>query len=185
MIFNEESFRAEAVKFAAYILAESARTAPKGKGDDVLDIVFINGYEVEKLCKEMEKIAEERNNHVFRRDANSIRKAEGVLIIGVDVKKSLGLNCGYCGYKTCADFQKALQERIEKGENVLPCVFKVMDLGIAIGSAAKLAAIFGLDNRVMYTAGMAAKRLGYVKGDIVLTIPLAALGKNPFFDRKD
>jgi Uncharacterized protein containing a ferredoxin domain len=42
-----------------------------------------------------------------------------------------------------------------------------------------------VDSRVMFSAGMAAQRLGYL-GDCtcVMAIPISASSKNPFFDRK-
>ncbi|MCS7122001.1 MAG: DUF2148 domain-containing protein [Archaeoglobaceae archaeon] len=183
MIFSETTFKIEAVKIAAYLLAENARTAPKSRGQDSLDIVYIDGYELRKLCEEMKKISEELNDRVFKRDAESIEKSQGVLLIGVESRKPLNLNCGGCGYKSCEEFQKALSVNVKfTGPS---CIFKLLDLGIAVGSVAKLSSILGLDTRIMYTAGFAAKRLEYVKGDVVLAIPIATLGKNPFFDRKD
>ena len=65
------------------------------------------------------------------------------------------------------------------------CSFNAGDLGIAVGSAAAMAADFRIDNRIMYTAGKAAIELGLLgEGvEIAYGIPLAAKGKNPFFDR--
>ncbi len=65
------------------------------------------------------------------------------------------------------------------------CEFKVMDLGIAVGSAVKLASLLNVDNRVMYSVGDAAISLGLLPGSTVaLGIPLAARGKSPYFDRR-
>jgi len=65
------------------------------------------------------------------------------------------------------------------------CSFNVGDLGIALGSAVALAADLRIDNRIMYTAGKAALELGLLGEAVELAygIPLAARGKNPFFDR--
>ncbi len=184
MILDEEMFKAEAVRLAAFLFAESARTAPKSKGEDSLHVVYVDGYELRRIADEMEKIGVElKEEKGWKRDAESVRKASGILLIGVDGSKPLNLNCGACGFKSCAEFQKAARSEVKyTGPN---CIFKVLDLGIAIGSAAKLASIVGLDTRIMYRAGLAAKRLGYVRGDIILALPIASLGKNPFFDRKD
>ena len=66
-----------------------------------------------------------------------------------------------------------------KGPN---CVFKVTDLGIAVGSAVKTASIHNVDNRVMYSAGVAAMKLGMFKGcSMVYGIPLKASGRNIYF----
>jgi uncharacterized ferredoxin-like protein len=63
------------------------------------------------------------------------------------------------------------------------CMFKVTDLGIAVGSAVKTASMHNADNRVMYSAGVAAMKLGIIKNcSIVYGIPLKASGKNIFFD---
>jgi uncharacterized ferredoxin-like protein len=58
------------------------------------------------------------------------------------------------------------------------------DLGVAVGSAAKTASLHNMDNRVMYSAGVAALRLGWLDGCRVgYGIPISATGKNIFFDR--
>jgi uncharacterized ferredoxin-like protein len=43
-----------------------------------------------------------------------------------------------------------------------------------------------VDNRIMYSAGMAARDLKLLGDDIqiIYCIPLSCTGKNPFFDRK-
>lgn len=176
---KEEDFRKEAIKIAAYLMAVSARTAPKGKGEDYLEILFVDGDEKERIAQKMEELAGSRGQN-FIRDANGVRKAEGVLLIGVDGGEPLMLNCGACGF-TCKEMPSARKEgRDFVGPN---CVFRVLDMGIAIGSAVKLGSIFGVDSRVMYRIGVAARMLGIAKADVVMGIPLASLGKNPFFDR--
>jgi uncharacterized ferredoxin-like protein len=58
------------------------------------------------------------------------------------------------------------------------------DLGIAVGSAVKTASLLNLDNRVMYTAGVAARSLGWVgECSVAYGIPVSVTGKNIFFDR--
>ena len=66
------------------------------------------------------------------------------------------------------------------------CAYDNMDLGIAVGSAASVAADCRIDNRVMFSAGRAALSLGTMGGDVkvILAIPLSAGGKSPYFDRK-
>jgi len=57
---------------------------------------------------------------------------------------------------------------------------------IAIGSAVSVAADHRVDNRVMYSVGIAAVNIGLLGFDVRIAygIPLAARGKNIFFDRK-
>ncbi len=61
---------------------------------------------------------------------------------------------------------------------------KLIDLGIAIGSAVKVAGELNVDNRVMRSIGVAALQMGLLKADEALGIPLSVTGKSIFFDRK-
>jgi len=60
---------------------------------------------------------------------------------------------------------------------------KLIDLGIALGSAVKVASDLNIDNRIFNTAGRAAIQAGIMKADEVQGIPIAIKGKNIFFDR--
>ena len=66
------------------------------------------------------------------------------------------------------------------------CIFPAHDLGIAVGSAAGIAAHHHVDNRVMFSAGVAALRLGLMGEGVKIAfgLPLSVTGKSPFFDRK-
>jgi len=61
--------------------------------------------------------------------------------------------------------------------------YKLIDLGIALGSAAKTASEMNVDNRIMLSVGMAAQELKILEAEVVLGIPLSIKGKNIFFDR--
>ncbi|MFN3383490.1 MAG: ferredoxin domain-containing protein [Archaeoglobaceae archaeon] len=179
MVLNERDFADEAVKICAFLMAESARTAPKSKGIDDLEIIYIPKEGIEEIARKMEEFANEDKD--FVRDANSLRKARGILVLGIRGERSLGVNCGACGFKNCADFEKAKkEERRFRGPN---CVFKLIDLGIALGSAVKMSAILGVDTRIMYRVAIAVKALDIMKSDVMFAIPIASEGKNPFFDR--
>jgi len=60
-----------------------------------------------------------------------------------------------------------------------------MDLGIALASAAKMAIELNIDNRMMYSIGVAAKAMNLLDSDVIVGIPLAVMGKSPYFDRSD
>jgi uncharacterized ferredoxin-like protein len=109
--------------------------------------------------------------------------ALAVILIGVQGTKPFGLDCGACGYSDCLAFERA--EHTAGNDFVGPnCIFKALDLGIALGSAVKMASSLNLDNRIMYTIGTAAKRLNMLpNASIIMGIPIAATGKNIFFDR--
>ncbi|RLD93065.1 MAG: hypothetical protein DRI93_05775, partial [Aquificota bacterium] len=63
------------------------------------------------------------------------------------------------------------------------CMIRVLDLGIALGSAVKTASIHNVDNRIMYRVGVLARKLEMIDADIVMGIPLSVSGKSPYFDR--
>ncbi|MGQ9543367.1 MAG: ferredoxin domain-containing protein [Candidatus Bathyarchaeia archaeon] len=173
----------EGLVSVARLMMISARTAPKSGGKDDVETLLIYGEEKDMIADEMEKIGKERDSKGFLRDSRNVRDSAAVVLIGVEGTKSFGLNCGGCGFKTCAEFDKAVKGKglDFKGPN---CIFKSLDMGIALGSAAKTAMDHNADNRIMYRIGTAAMRLGFTKkSSMVMGIPLSAKGKSIYFDR--
>jgi len=173
----------EAVLEAAKLMLVSARTAPKSGGIDDIVLAIVYGKEKNDIAEEMEKIAKERNLKGFLRDSKNLRDSEAALLVGVKGPKSFGLNCGACGYKTCKAFDQA--KKTQGLDFMGPtCLFKALDMGIALGSVAKTASMLNVDNRVMYRIGTAAKRLKLLpEAHIVMGVPLSAKGKSIYFDR--
>ena len=173
MIINEREARHEQVMQIARQMMTAARTAPKGKGVDVIEIALVEGDDIRRLSQEMIAIQEENGFKFFLRDADNILNAECILLIGTR-EHAHGLNCGHCGYSNCTD-----------RPNGVPCAIVSVDVGIAIGSACATAADHRVDTRVMFSAGLAAQRLNILEGcRQVFAIPVSASSKNPFFDRK-
>lgn len=174
MILNERTLRHDAVLEAARQMMISARTAPKGKGIDIIEIALVTDETIIELSKQMYKLSEETGMKFLIRDADNILNAEAVILLGT-AQKTQGLNCAYCGYVTC-----------EAKPEAVPCAINSIDLGIAIGSACAKASDLRVDTRVMFSAGLAAERLGYLGENCksVIAIPLSASSKNPFFDRR-
>mgnify|MGYP002512163511 FL=1 len=173
MIINERESRHEQVLNVARQMMTAARTAPKGKGVDIIEVALVTDEDIKKLSEQLISLSEEKGMKFFLRDADNILSAECVLLIGTR-ELAQGLNCGHCGFPTCA----------ERSSGV-PCVINSVDVGIAIGSACATAADHRVDTRVMFSAGLAAQRLDILKGcKQVFAIPVSASSKNPFFDRK-
>ena len=171
----------KAVNDIATFMLISAKTAPKAKGKD--DVLFKITTEKEKdeIAKRMRELAEERGKN-WERDANSIDTAQSLVIVGVRGRKPIGLDCGACGM-TCEELKKTLFENARDFKGPF-CAFKVLDLGIALGSAVKTAQIHNIDNRIIYRVGVVAKQLKILdEADIIMGIPLAVTSKSPFFDR--
>jgi uncharacterized ferredoxin-like protein len=104
------------------------------------------------------KLADTMDTLDRTRDAQNIRDAGIVVLIGV--------NCG------------------PASEAFWPFKAKLVDLGIAVGSAVKVASDLNVDNRIMYSIGVAAKQMGLLDSEEIQGIPLSVTGKNIFFDRK-
>lgn len=172
-----KSFDAEkkAAKTVAELMVAAARTAPKGKGTDNLEIIIVEGDSKDKLSTEMRTIAEREGIAFFNRDANNVDSAHLLVMIGTKIGPVGVPYCGYCGFENCSDNQA----------NNGICAFNTGDLGIAIGSAVSVAANHRCDNRVLFSAGKTALDLGYFSEDIKIAyaIPLSISGKSPFFDR--
>jgi uncharacterized ferredoxin-like protein len=173
----------QGVMETANLMVVSARTSPKSGGvDDILTAV-VYGAEVEALAADMEKIATERKVARWSQQAPNVRDSDVIVLIGVRGTKRYLTNCGACGYGSCEEFEKA-EKRLRQDFDGPTCMFKALDLGIAIGSAAKTASLHNVDNRIFYRIGVAAKRLNYLpEASILMGIPLSAKGKNPYFDR--
>ena len=170
----------ETVRMVGELMEVAARTAPKAAGEDCIETKLLSDPERLALGNDMILVGKERGIYGFERDGKNVLDSDAVLLVGLMPHKGIGLNCGGCGYATCQEFNSKSFEGDFKGPN---CVVRSLDLGIALGSAAKMASEFNVDNRIMYRIGVSARRLGLSKANIVHGIPLSATGKNIFFDR--
>lgn len=177
----------EGVEIGVSLMAVSARTAPKARGVDSIKTLVLTGNDLENLAIEMERKVDEKSIELpfFKRDADNVRNSTAVLLIGVSREPKrieIPLNCGACGYKSCQDLLAAGKKEGEDFTGPV-CIFQAIDLGIALGSAAKLAQELNIDNRIMYSAGAAAKKLNLLDSNLIIGILLSVSGKNPYFDR--
>ncbi|MFH1387561.1 MAG: DUF2148 domain-containing protein [bacterium] len=176
MFKKEETFRSAVVEEIAREICLAARTAPKARGLDLLEIAVLTGDDIQKLSAKMKEIGERLSHQTFLRDCENIKSAQAIILIGTKTK-TIGLKyCSFCGQKDCAAAEKA----------GVVCAYNTGDLGIAIGSAVATAIDHRLDNRVMYSVGKAAVELKLLGEEVKIAygIPLSVSAKNPFFDRK-
>ena len=163
MIERSDAVR-EGVVQVAKLMVLSAVTAPKGRGvDNVSARILDSRDELELLAKTMEELSGEYGD-VFARDASNVRRSDAVVLIGCKI----------------VDFKLKQPRELEIDLNL---AMSLVNLGIAVGSAVKTASIHNVDNRVMYTVGIAAKKLGLLDADVILGVPLSATSKNIYFDR--
>ncbi len=172
----------EGLKIVAELMAIAARTAPKSGGIDDIEIKILEGEDVIRLGDEMAAYGERKGLKSFDRDGGNVKASGAVVLIGLKNAKPLGLNCGACGYSECKDLADAPKT---DGQYMGPhCAFKLMDLGIAMGSAVKTASIMNADNRIMYRIGAAAYEMKLMESAVIMGVPLSSTGKSIFFDRK-
>ena len=171
-----------ALRTVAELMEIAARTAPKTKGEDFVVTKIIEGEELQSLAQGMiahaEKNGETDPRKGFLRDGGNTQTSEVVILIGIKDATPAGLNCGACGYEKCMKINTLDVEF--KGPQ---CAYRLLDMGIALGSAVKTASIMNVDNRIMYRIGTIARAMGMIEADFVMGIPLSVTGKSIYFDR--
>jgi uncharacterized ferredoxin-like protein len=175
MLINERNSRKESLLSVARHLMTAARTAPKAKGVDIIEIAIATGEDIQRISDKLIEMSPPTGMRFFLRDAENILHAEAILLVGTRTEVQ-NLNCGYCGFASCA-------EKLQHPS--CPCHLNAVDVGIALGSAAAAAADFRVDSRVMFSAGFAARELGLLDNcGSVYAMPISASAKSPFFDRR-
>lgn len=173
---SEKGIEEKGISQVISLMGLAARTAPKAKGMDNLVISAFSGADKDNLAQKMEEIASEGyQSRIFSRDAQNLRQAQAVLVIGTKLQ-TFDLDCNFCGFENCTQCEEAGAR----------CAYNLVDLGIAIGSAVSIATDHRVDNRIMYTIGYAVVKYELLGKEVkvALGIPLSASGKNIFFDRK-
>lgn len=171
----------DAMLMVAELMVVSARTAPKCLGQDFMGIKIVTGEDLNRLAEAMIRYGQEKEKRNFDRDGDNVRRSDAVLLLSLVDSKPLGLDCGACGHSRCADLKGT-----EGPEFYGPlCAWRLIDLGIALGSAVKTASLLNVDNRIMYRVGAAARTIGMIEGEVVVGIPISATSKNIYFDRPE
>ena len=168
-------------EMVAELMAISATTAPKSKGENFVKTRVLKGRILNELADAMLAFGQRTGKKDFDRDSKNVAQSEAVLLLVLKKASVLGLDCAACGFADCKTLQK--QEK-ESGEFIGPtCAFRMLDMGIALGSAVKTASMLNVDNRIMYRIGAVAREMGIVDWDFLMGIPLSVTGKSIYFDR--
>jgi uncharacterized ferredoxin-like protein len=194
---TQQEIFTDAIRNVAKLCAVAAITAPKSGGQ-----LFIKGgspfietviVEDKPTLKRLADWLRERGNRhrepIWYRDADTAQKLDLVLFIGVAGWYPPQYDCGACGYSTCAEFLQARPSYREPGsedwEFAGPvCQLRCIDLGIAVGSAAKAASLNNVDTRCQTRIAAAARHLGIIKADLAVALSMSVTHKNIFFDKK-
>jgi uncharacterized ferredoxin-like protein len=112
-----------------------------------------------------------------------VKEPCALLLLGDKRKSDFNYDCGACGYRTCADLNRA--EEVEAlTANGPSCQFKNMNVNMAADAAASMAWRLGLHCRVFSTLGMAAFALKVIEDvDLAVSVCVSVAKTDPFFDR--
>jgi uncharacterized ferredoxin-like protein len=170
----------DAIKTVADLMEVSAITAPKAVGKNYVVTRTVTGDDIATLADDMIAYGAESGKKNFDRDGANVRNSGAIVLVGLKDATPPGINCAACGHPTCIKINNGEQN----GEFLGPqCAVRLLDMGIAIGSAVKTAQILNVDNRIMYRIGVSARRLGMIDADFVMGIPLSVSGKSIYYDR--
>src|SRR5258706_6273260 len=191
-----DDLRHDTVIQVAKLMAGAAITAPKSGGQlflagkhNFMETVIVDDAETRhQLAEWMRARGKERREAIWFRDAEVAEAIDAVLLVGIADWYPPNYDCGACGYATCAEFlhaTKTLRDESTELEFVGPtCNLRDIDLGIAVGSAAKTAAIHSIDCRCQTRLAFAARKLGIIQADIAVALSLSLTHKAVGFDRR-
>ncbi len=193
---QHETFMA-ALRQVAQLCAVAAMTAPKSGGQlflkgakPFIETVIVEERDtLQRLADWLRARGTRLKQPIWFRDADAAEKLDVVLFIGLAKWYPPVYDCGACGYPTCAEFLRAAPKyRTEASEDwEFPgpiCQLRCIDLGIAVGSAAKTASLNNVDARCQTRIAAAARHLGVIEADLAVALSMSVSHKNIFFDKK-
>src|SRR6266581_1314137 len=191
-----DDIRAGTVRQVAQLMAAAAITAPKsggqlflaGKPNFMETVIADDPATRGRLAAWMRARGRERRERIWFRDADAAQTVDAILFVGLLPSwYPPNDDCGACGYATCAEFlhhTKTLRSQSAELEFTGPvCNLRDIDLGIAVGSAAKTAAIHSIDCRCQTSVTVAARKLDLIQADHSVALSLSLTPKAVGFDR--
>jgi uncharacterized ferredoxin-like protein len=191
-----DDLREGTVRQVAQLMAAAAITAPKSGGQLFLagkpgfmeTVIADDPGTRGRLAAWMRARGSERRERIWFRDAEAAEAVDAILFVGLlPAWYPPNYDCGACGYATCAEFlhhTKTLRSQSAELEFTGPvCNLRDIDLGIAVGSAAKTAAIHSIDCRCQTRVAVAARKLGLIQADHAVALSLSMTHKAVGFDR--
>ena len=192
---DHDTLRTDAAIQVAKLMAAAAVTAPKSGGmlflagrPDFMETVIVADPDARhELAEWLRARGKERRENIWFRDADICEAVDAILFVGIRGWYPPNYDCGACGYATCAEFlhaTKPLRDDSSELEFVGPtCNLRDIDLGIAVGSAAKTAAMHSIDCRCQTRVATAARKLGIIVADLAVALSLSVTHKAVGFDR--
>jgi len=191
-----DDIRAGTVRQVTQLMAAAAITAPKsggqlflaGKPNFMETVIADDTGTRHELAAWMRARGSECRERIWFRDAAAAEAVDAILFVGLlPGWYPPYYDCGACGYATCAEFlhhTKTLGAGSAELEFAgLVCNLRDIDLGNAVGSAAKTAAIHSIDCRCQTRVAVAARKLGLIQAGQAVALSLSMTHKAVGFDR--
>lgn len=192
-----DDLRAETVLQVAKLMAAAAITAPKSGGQlflagkpNFMEAVIITDPDTRaQLAGWLRSRGAERREAIWFRDAEVAEAVDAILIVGLlPGWYPPNYDCGACGYATCVEFLHATKSLRADSVNLEftgpVCNLRDIDLGIAVGSAAKTAALNSIDCRCQTRVATAARKLELIQAEHAVALSLSMTHKAIGFDRR-
>jgi uncharacterized ferredoxin-like protein len=191
-----DEMRADIVRTVGQLCAAAAVTAPKSGGQLFLKgkplfietVLVDDAPTLKRLADWMRARGKERRQEIWFRDAAMAERIDGVLFIGLTNWYPPIYDCGACGYATCAEFMTATKKLREASGDFEfggpQCNLRNIDLGIAVGSAAKAASMNNVDTRCQTRIAVAARKLGLIEAEVAVALSMSVTHKNVGFDNR-
>lgn len=172
---------------AVELMALTAHNSFRFKDRNATKIITVQGEDLQEIAEycfslgDMAPLAARDGRHLIQ----LMKEPCALMILGEKRKSEFNFNCGACGYRTCAELNKA--EEVESlTANGPSCLFKSINLNIAANAAASTAHRLGLHCRIFSTLAFAAMALEVITDvDLVISVSVSAAKKNPYFDRHE
>ncbi len=194
---NQHDIFVESVRHVAKLCAVAAMTAPKSGGQLFLKgakpfietVIIEDKVTLKRLADWLREEGQKHKEAIWHRDADTAEKLDMVLLIGLAEWYPPQYDCGACGYGTCAEFLQARPGHKTDSSSDWQfdgpiCQLRCIDLGIAVGSAAKTASLNNIDTRCQTRIAAAARHLQIIKADMAVALSMSVSHKNIFFDKK-
>jgi uncharacterized ferredoxin-like protein len=170
----------EGLLAAAQQCAMAALKAPQLTGTSDIKIEILTGEDIDPIIEMLGILGED--NTVCFGDNKTLQscKDKGTLPVillmgGTGLgTSSLGWDCGACGFATCKEHNAYVEEERQKpvdftrpsafGTPGPVCVWKAIDVGMALDWAATAAYQLNIENRAMMSVGAISQALGYLAG---------------------
>lgn len=172
---------------AVELMAVSAHNSFRFNDRNTVKILTVQGEDLEQIAEYCFSLGD--MSPLAARDGRNLvqlmKEPCALMLLGEKRKSDFNYNCGACGYRTCAELNKA--EEVESlTANGPVCMFKSVNLNIAANAASATAHRLGLHCRVFSTLAFAAMAMEIIPDvDLAISVSVSTAKKNPYFDRHE